>query len=95
MTIAVTIAETFAVGLAATFVVALLARLGGSMPNWRNMLAIAIGMTIAKAIQLQWSVSGIAYSVALGASVGLCVLVAQSFGTSSPGAMADRTKRPE
>jgi hypothetical protein len=75
-----TLAETFALSLAATFAVALLARLGGSKPNWRNMLAIAIGLTLAQAIQLRWSLSPVAYALTLGVSVALCVLIAQRIG---------------
>jgi len=77
MELAKTLIETFVAGLAATLIVGLIARLGGSKPNWAGMVGIAFGITIAKAIQTQWSISGVAAYFVLGTSVGLCALLAQ------------------
>ena len=79
MEFAETLIQTLAVGLAATVVVGLFARLVGARPNWPMMVAIAMGITVAKAIQTQWSISGVVSYFVLGISVGLCASVAQAF----------------
>jgi len=69
------LAEIFAIALAATLAVVLLTRLSGSKPDWRRMFAIAIGLIVAQAIQLQWSLSTALYALTVGACVALCVLI--------------------
>jgi len=76
MTFAVTLLETFAIALAAVLSVALLSPFRAPKPNWRFIFAYPIGITIAKAIQLQWAISDITFCLALVALVGLFVLVA-------------------
>ena len=71
------LAEIVAIALAATVAVALLARLLGSKPDKRRMFAIAIGLIVAQAIQLQWSLSTALYAVIVGACVALCVLISR------------------
>ena len=73
-----TLAETFGIALAATSAVALIARLGGSRPDWLRMAAIAVGLTIAQAMQLQWPLSTLGHSLVLGTCVAACVLLAQA-----------------
>jgi hypothetical protein len=80
MELLITLAETFAVLLAATSAVALLARLGGSKPDWRRMGAIAVGLTAAQALQLQWPLSTSGHALVLGVCVASCVLLAQLIG---------------
>ena len=75
MSFVTNLVEIFAIALAATFVVALLTRLSGSRPDWRRMFAIAIGLVVAQAIQLHWSLSTALYAVTVGACVALCLLV--------------------
>ena len=72
------IGTTFALALAATLAVALLARLGGAKANWRMMFGIALGLTLAKALQLWLSLTVVTYPLVLGASVAGCALLAQS-----------------
>ena len=80
-----TIGTTFAIGLAATLAVALLARLGGAKPNWRMMLGIALGLTLAKTLQLWFSLTAMTYPLVLGACVAGCALLVQSLGNTARG----------
>jgi hypothetical protein len=83
MKFAADIVEIFAIAVAATFAVALLARLSGSKPDWRRMFAIAIGLVVAQAIQLRWSLSMATYALVIGACVALCVLVSLVLGRAT------------
>ena len=69
--------EIFAIALVATVAVALLTRLSGSKPDKRRMFAIAIGLIVAQAIQLQWSLSTALYALTVGACVALCLLISR------------------
>ena len=80
MEFAANLIEIFAISLAATAAVVLLARLSGSRPDWRRMFAIAIGLVVAQAIQLHWSLSTGKYAVIVGACVALCGLVSWYLG---------------
>ena len=80
MKFAADLVEVFAIAVAVTFAVALLARLSGSRPDWRRMFAIAIGLVVAQAIQLRWSLSVATYALVIGACVALCVLITLLLG---------------
>jgi hypothetical protein len=71
------LAEIFAIALAATVAVALLTRLSGSKPDKRRMFAIAIGLIVAQAIQLQWSLSTALYALTVGTCVASCLLISR------------------
>ena len=70
-----TVAETFGISLLATLAVAGIARLGGAKPNWRLMVAIAVGLALSKIIQLQFSISTGIYPFVVGASIAVCALL--------------------
>jgi hypothetical protein len=80
MEFAANLIEIFAISLAATAAVVLLARLSGSRPDWRRIFAIAIGLVVAQAIQLHWSLSTGKYAVTVGACMALCGLVSWYLG---------------
>jgi hypothetical protein len=66
----------FATSLVAALAVALLFRAAGKKPNYFSVIAIAVGITAATAVRLDWSVSDAVFPFVLGAAVGLSV-----FGT--------------
>lgn len=72
--------EIFLIALAATSAVAVLSRLSGSRPDKQRMFAIAIGLVVAQAIQLHWSLSTAICALIIGACVAVCVLVSFLFG---------------
>lgn len=80
MKISITLAETFVLALVAVLFVALLFRLAGRKPNLLLMLSVAVGVTVAKAIQHFGSISETFYPLVLGMSVGLSALVASHLG---------------
>jgi len=72
---------TFVVSFAAVIVVALLFRIGGGKkPNYLNIVAIPIGITVAEALRLIWPMSDFAFPFVLGAAVGVSVYAAQFVG---------------
>ena len=85
--------EIFAIALVAAVAVALLTRLSGSKPDWRRMFAIAIGLIVAQAIQLHWSLPTARYAVTVGACVALCPLVHGS--PLAQGARPDNSSKPK
>lgn len=70
----------FAVSFAAVVVVALLYRIGGKKPNYLNIIAIPIGITIAEALRLVWPMSNLVFPFVVGAAVGAMVYAAQFIG---------------
>ena len=80
MEFATNLFEIAVISVAATIAVALLARLSGSKPNWRRMFAIAIGLVVAQAIQLHWSLSTAIYALVVGVCTAACVLLSLLFG---------------
>ena len=80
MEFAANLLEIVVISLAATSAVAFLARLSGSKPNWRRMFAIAIGLVVAQAIQLHWSLSTAIYALVVGVCTATCVLLSLFFG---------------
>jgi hypothetical protein len=75
------LAAVFAASLAAVIVVALLYRIGGRKPNYLNIIAIPIGITIAEALRLIWPISNLVFPFVIGATVGAMVYAAQFLGT--------------
>ena len=66
---------------AAVIVVALLFRIGGGKkPNYRNIVAIPIGITVAEALRLVWPMSNLVFPFVLGVTVGVSVYAAQFIG---------------
>lgn len=59
----------------------MLFRVGGKSPNYRNIVAIPIGITIAEALRLAWPMSDLVFLFVLGVAVGASVGVAQFVGT--------------
>ena len=86
MEFAKTIAQTFGIALLATLAIAAIARLGGNKPNWRQMIAIATGLTIGKISEIEFSLSPGVYAFVLAASISVCVLVVR------PWRFAERAK---
>lgn len=75
------LAGTFAVSSAAALVVALLFRIvGGKKPNYLNIVAIPIGITIAEALRLAWPMADHLFTFVIGAAVGVSVFAAQFIG---------------
>lgn len=74
------LAGAFAVSFAAVIVVALLFRIGGKKPNYLNIVAIPIGITIAEALRLARPMSDHLFSFVIGAAVGVSVFAAQFIG---------------
>jgi hypothetical protein len=71
----------FAVSFAAVIVVALLFRIGGKKPNYLNIVAIQIGITIAEALRLAWPMSELLFPFVIGAAVGVLIFATQFIGT--------------
>lgn len=82
MEFAANLIEIFAIALAAAGAVALLTRLSGSKPNWHRLFAIAVGLVVAQAIQLRWSLSTAIYALIIGACVAVCTAVSWALGRS-------------
>jgi len=76
----VNMAETFAVAVIATTVVGLLAKLAGAKPNWLNLVAIAVGISVAEAILLEFALSTFVKYLVIGGCVSGCAFVAQVIG---------------
>ncbi len=65
---------------AAVIVVAQLFRIGGKKPNYHNIVAIPIGITVAEALRLVWPMSNLVFPFVLGVAVGVSVYAAQFIG---------------
>ena len=81
------LAGAFAASFAAVIVVALLFRIGGLLfriggkkPNYLNIVAIPIGITIAEALRLAWPISDLLFPFVIGTAVGVSVFAAQFIG---------------
>ena len=68
----------FAASLAAVVVVVAIAFwVGGIRPNYRNIVAIPVGITIAEALRLALPMSNLMFSLVIGAAVGLLIFAAR------------------
>ena len=75
------LAIAFAASFAAAVVAAALAFwVGGIRPNYRNIVAIPVGITIAEALRLALPMSNLLFSLVIGATVGVLVIAAQFLG---------------
>ena len=78
MEFAINMAEIFAVAVVATTVVGFLAMLAGGKPHWPTLIAVAAGISLAEAIQLEFAFSALVKYLVIGACVSGCALVARA-----------------
>ena len=74
------LAVVFAASFVAVILVSLLFRIGGKKPNYLNIVAIPIGITVAEALRLIWPMSDLLFPFVIGAAVGVSVYAAQFIG---------------
>ena len=53
---------------------------GGIKPNYRNIVAIPVGITIAEALRLALPMSNLLFSLVIGTAVGVLVFAANFIG---------------
>lgn len=75
------LAIAFAASFAAVVAAAAIAFwVGGIKPNYRNVVAVPVGITIAEALRLAVPMSNLLFALVIGAAAGLLVFAAHLVG---------------